>query len=258
MKLKAILFFLLIFILIITLSATEVKRVKNLTLSATDINLFELECGAGNLNIMGVEGQKQLEVKATIVVSGIDEDEIDNFIKHDVQLTLKKDGNRAQLVSSIDTGVIATIFSSKEARIDLDVRIPKLMTLQIEDGSGAVDILNITGNVKLDDGSGSILIKDIYGNIDLEDGSGQVKIENISGNVSIEDGSGELSVKKIGGNVTVDDNSGELSIKDIKGNVEVDDGSGSITIDGVEKDVTIHSAGSGDVSIHNVKGKIKR
>jgi len=42
------------------------------------------------------------------------------------------------------------------------------------------------------------------------------------------------------------------------GSVEIDDGSGDIIIDGVEKDVTIEEAGSGDVRIRNVKGKVRK
>jgi len=38
----------------------------------------------------------------------------------------------------------------------------------------------------------------------------------------------------------------------------IDDGSGDIVIDGVEKDVTIEEAGSGDIEINNVKGRVRK
>lgn len=58
--------------------------------------------------------------------------------------------------------------------------------------------------------------------------------------------------------MSVEDGSGEITIFHVQGSVEIDDGSGDINIDGVEKDVTIKEAGSGDVRIRNVKGKVRQ
>jgi len=49
-----------------------------------------------------------------------------------------------------------------------------------------------------------------------------------------------------------------MRISKITGSVVVSDGSGSIDIDGVDQDVTIREAGSGGLSIHDVKGKVSK
>ena len=48
--------------------------------------------------------------------------------------------------------------------INLDVELPENIALQVDDGSGSIEIENIGGPVTVDDGSGSMSIKDIQGN----------------------------------------------------------------------------------------------
>ncbi|MCK4763686.1 MAG: DUF4097 family beta strand repeat protein [Candidatus Aminicenantes bacterium] len=251
------------------------ERKKELTLSAAGIKTLEIECGSGYLKVKGKEGLKQIEVEATIVIKGLDKDEIDFFIKDKITLTLKKKGAKAELVSEVKS--LSSIFGKrKSVQVNLDVRMPRDMSLDIDDGSGSIAVEGIGADVEIEDGSGSIEVEDINGDLEIEDGSGEIDIEGVSGNVKIDDGSGEIDVKKVKGNVKVDDSSGEIKVKNIGGDVDVedssgdikiyeiggsvvvDDGSGGIYIDGVAKDVYIKSAGSGSVSIKNVKGKVEK
>ena len=64
-------------------------------------------------------------------------------------------------------------------------------------------------------------------------------------------------VRDVGGNVYIDDSSGSMEIEHIGGSVVVDDGSGSISIDDIERNVTIEEAGSGGLTIKNVKGHVE-
>jgi DUF4097 and DUF4098 domain-containing protein YvlB len=238
--------------------SNEVQREKELKLSTKGIESLSIDCGAGFLKIQGVDGLSTIEVDANVVVRGIKEGRMRDFIEDKVRISLEKRGNKAVLKSIIDNKGISSIFGTKSARIDLDVRIPKSLALDIEDGSGTISILDIDNNIELDDGSGSIEIEKVKGNVRIEDGSGNIKMITITGNVKIDDGSGGIYVEDVGGDVDIEDNSGTLEVKVVKGSVVVDDGSGGIYIDDVGKDVTIKSAGSGTVSIKNVKGKVRK
>ncbi len=258
---KSILLILLAFLIAFATTVTDAAtydKENRLTLSAAGITTFEADCGAGFLKIKGVEGLDKIEVDAKLVVKGIDQDEIDDFMKDRVTLTLKKRGSKAVLTSKVESGGFSSLFGSKHARIDLTVRVPKKMALDIDDGSGSIVIAGIDGALNLDDGSGGIEMEDIAGNVEIDDGSGSIIVENIGGSLEIEDGSGSIKVVKVAGDVSLDDSSGSISVYEVKGSVVVDDGSGGILIDGVDKDVNIKRAGSGGVTIRNVKGKVRR
>jgi DUF4097 and DUF4098 domain-containing protein YvlB len=237
----------------------QAEKEFNLNLQAEGIKMFEIDCGAGYLRVKGVEGLEQIEVEAALVTKGIDEEDLEEFKNKYVTLKLEQDGKKARLISEIKSGFsVSSLFKRKEARINLDVRVPKNLDLEIDDGSGSIEVSGINGNVEVDDGSGSIEIDNIKGWVKIDDGSGSTTLENIGGKVKVNDGSGTIKITDVGGDVDVDDSSGTLSIYNIKGSVVVDDGSGGIVIDGVDKDVNIKSAGSGSLTIRNVKGKVRK
>jgi hypothetical protein len=258
MKTKSLLLILLLLFAFTAANAATVDKTKKLSLMAKGIETLEVDCGSGYLKIKGVDGLKEIQVKATIVIKGIDEDEIDELIKDSVKLKLSQRGSRAVLVSKFESGIFKSLFGRKSGLINLDVRVPKKMALDIDDGSGFIEIYNIDGDLDMDDGSGSLEINGVSGDVDIDDGSGSIEIENIGGNLNLDDGSGGIEVTKVGGDVDIDDSSGSMSVYDVKGSVVVSDGSGSILIDGVGQDVHIKRSGSGGLTIRNVSGKVRR
>jgi hypothetical protein len=227
----------LFFILLVslTLSAGTYHKTENLVLSAKGIDRFEIECEAGFLEITGVEGLESIEVMAKIEVRGIDEDDLERFIERNITLFLEKSGNKGILKSKVDNNS-----SSVNAHIDLTVKVPKKMDLNIEDGSGSIEISGINGGVEINDGSGSIQVTTIAGSVQINDGSGSIDIRNAGGDVEVDDGSGSIDIDRVSGSVTVSD------------------GSGSIYINDVEKDVNIRESGSGGLTVKNVKGAVNR
>jgi hypothetical protein len=262
MKIQTVLIVIILIIawfFVMDASSNQAEKEFNLNLQAEGITMFEIDCGAGYLKVKGVEGLKQIEVDARLVAKGIEDDDLEEFKNKYVELKLEQDGKKARLISEIKSGFsVSSLFKHKEARIDLDVRMPKNLDLEIDDGSGSMEVSNIDGNLEVDDGSGSIEIANIKGWVKIDDGSGSTTLENIGGKVKINDGSGTIKITDVGGDVDVDDSSGTISIYNIKGSVVVDDGSGGIVIDGVDKDVNIKSAGSGSLTIRNVKGKVRK
>ncbi len=215
--------------------AFPVEEVKTLQLPAAGIDTLEINSGAGFLKVETVEGLTSIEASGEIYVRGVSIEDMPKFISDHVKFSLTKKNGRAVLVSDIEE---SSIFSFRNARIDLTVKIPASLNLTVEDGSGSITISKVGGDLSIEDGSGSILVEDVKGNLVVEDGSGGIEIRDVGGDVSIEDGSGSISVVNVGGSVTVDD------------------GSGSITIDGVEKDLILKDTGSGSLNIKNVKGRV--
>lgn len=236
-------------------AAFGAETVKNLTLPAAGLDKFEITAGAGFLKVAGRDGLQTIEVEAKIVVEGERDKDLEGFIKDYVELELKPSGSTAVLVSRIRQRGFFHLFT-RNARIDLTVSVPKGMKLDIDDGSGELEVRDMAADVRIEDGSGETLVERIGGNVWIDDGSGGLDVRDITGNLEIIDGSGEIDVRNVTGDVAVDDGSGSMTLRKIGGGVTIEDGSGSITVDDVGKDVRLRSTGSGGVDVTNVRGKV--
>ena len=140
--------------------------------------------------------------------------------------------------------------------LDLTVTVPDNIAVEVEDSSGELRVTG-TAALDLDDGSGQIEIQDIGGALRVRDGSGSLEIQNVRGDVTIEDGSGEIDVRDVTGSVTLRDGSGSITARGVGGSVIVErDGSGGIRVVDVGGDLTVNSRKRG-VSYSGVKGRVR-
>ena len=208
---------------------------RTLELPAAGIAELEIDAGAGSMQVQGVEGSDKIRVKALIQVDQDNADKARKLIASNMRLELVRDGDEAKLESHFERSLLG----GNPGAIALEIEVPVGMALEIEDSAGSIVVRNTGGDLKIDDSSGSIRIFGV-GSIDIEDSSGSIQIADASGDVDIEDGSGSMVVERVGGSV------------------RIDDGSGSIKVSGVEADVTIDNAGTGGVSVTDVRGKVTR
>jgi len=215
---------------------TDFEEVRNLDLDAGGIDRLHINAGAGSMDVRGVEGQDRILVIATIIVDNADEDEAASIISKKMTLSLEERGGQAYLKSDFDGGFMG---SGPNARIDLEVTMPVGMMLQIDDGSGSIDVRDVAADVKIDDGSGSI------------------DVENVA-NLVIDDGSGSIDVERAAGDVHVVDGSGSINVRGVAGSVRIDDGSGSIKVSDVEEDLIIVDDGSGGLKFSDIRGTVEQ
>lgn len=194
------------------------------TISASGITRLIAVTGAGSLEIIGEAGRQDIEYVAEIHARNTSE----------VQLALDASGNSARLNADAHNGRR----QGGWARIDLLVRMPAQMALDLEDGSGEITIKGMQGQVLINDGSGALYL-DGAASATIKDGSGEMEVENIAGDLDIDDGSGEIRVRHIGGIVTVNDGSGAIDIDDAGGLNIINSGSGGLRIREVQGAVSI-------------------
>jgi DUF4097 and DUF4098 domain-containing protein YvlB len=274
---KAIISIIAVFFMFSLTASADYVEERTLEIPAGKIKMFEIDCGAGYLEILGVEGIDKIEVAAEIIIEDVSQKKAEKFINKYMKLELKDKGKYARLISTFDYNGGFRIFSgwsNLNALINLTIKVPKNIELEIDDGSGYIEIKNINGDVELDDGSGDLFLEDIVGRVVIDDGSGEIVMKNIEGHIDLDDGSGEINVDVVKGDLIIDDGSGEISVTEIVGDVDIDDGSGNIRVDGVDgyvvigdgsgnirvrdvtKDVEIRDDSSGRVSIANVDGEV--
>jgi DUF4097 and DUF4098 domain-containing protein YvlB len=233
--LKSKLTFMILFLFCLSI-AFSFERTDRFSLPADGINKLMIDCGSGFLRVTGEDSLKAIEVEAEIIVRGKSDRDMEEYVADNVRLELKRQGDRAVLVSGFKNSIRGISF--REKVINLTVRTPKYMDMEVDDGSGEIDIAQINGNIRIDDGSGTITIRGIRGDVEIDDGSGTIEVSDVTGNVMVDDGSG-----------TID-------LTNVEKDVEVTDGSGSIYIDTVGGDVIIKDDGSGGLRIRNVKGRV--
>ena len=253
--------FLIVFLFSFTLFAADFEETRKLSLDADDISKLFIDCGAGYLKLSGDDDLNEILVTAKIEIDNIDPEDAERIMDKYLELTLEKRGSRAELISTFERSqsIFSFIFNKHgNVRINLKIEIPANMDIDIDDGSGFIEIEEIEGDIFIDDGSDYIEITDVKGKVEIDDGSGDINIKNIIGEIEIDDGSGAIDIRNITGDIFLNDGSGKITVVEIDGNVRVDDGSGSINIENVEEDVIIEDDGSGSVHIRDIAGNIYR
>lgn len=272
--------FLVLFILMVFFSVVMFAKYyeeKKLNLKAEDLKGLKIKCGAGYLKVYADENITNIEVIARINVRKGSETQGKEMVEKYLELYLEERDNQGLLVSKVKEfkmNFFSRIFKNANIYVDLMVKVPNWFNLDVNDGSGDIEIKNIGGevyvndgsgdmellrignNTVINDGSGNISIDNIQGNLKIIDGSGEIKAQNINGNLKINDGSGEIVLKGIlGQEVKITDGSGNIDLVDCQGKLEISDGSGEIYVEKINNDVKIRD-GSGTIIVRSVKGSV--
>ncbi|MCG6957606.1 MAG: DUF4097 domain-containing protein [Gemmatimonadetes bacterium] len=225
----------------------EAERTVQVDASASQ--RLQLDAGSGALRVVGVEGLK--EVRAVGHACASDEE----YLK-DLQVTVEDHAGRLALETHYPSHRGIGWRGEDYARIDLTVEVPKGMSVDLSDSSGDLEVSG-TGALNIDDSSGSIRVRDIDGSVNVDDSSGEIDVSGVAGDVNIEDGSGGIGIRDVQGSVRLDDGSGGIEVAGVGRNVTVaDDGSGSIEVRDVKGDFTVRSDGSGGIRYSGVEGTV--
>ena len=222
----------------------DVKMEKTLSVPSENLSILGIDAGAGSLEIIGVDNATEIQVEAKIVTTK----------EKDFTLTLDTSGSTAYLVAEHNSH--SGFWNGSSPSIDLVVTMPKSLLLDIEDGSGEIQISDVNNDIKIVDGSGSTNINNIKGNVDIKDGSGSIVMAQIGGNVNIDDGSGSITIANVNGDLSIQDGSGGIDVLEVDGTVTIDDGSGDIDVNRAGG-LKIVESGSGGLEVANVTGEVE-
>ena len=219
-------------------------------LDARGARSLRVEAKAGMLRIEGRAGTSEVRVRGTARASR------ESWLE-DIQLRAERRGDVLEVI--VDIPSWSWTGTGREYKgLDLVIEVPPGLALDVVDGSGAIEMRGV-GPLRLRDGSGEIEITDVTGTVDIDDGSGEVVLRNVRGEVRIEDGSGEMHIEDVQGNVDiVDDGSGSLTIARVTGWVQVNDaGSGTVEVTDVGGDLTVRETRRSRVRHSNVRGTVR-
>ena len=240
-----------------------------LDIDPAGVRALVLKLESSDAHVRGVAGLNRIEVRGKACAS--QEDWL-----ADLTVAQGREGDRVVVTTNQHRGNTISLFHSSYAYIDLEVRIPASLALQIQSNSGDADVADIavldfatqsgdlianrvSGAITAELGSGDIKAEDI-GSLELRrSGSGDVRARRVRGDVRIGNvGSGDLAFEEVSNSVRVNSvGSGDVGVRGAGGDVVIDSiGSGDVTASDVGGDFIVKASGSGDIHHHGVKGRV--
>ncbi len=222
-----------------------------LDIDAAGLSALHLETSAGDLQVRAEAGLARIEVRGRACHS-------DEAGLAGIQLREQRTGREASVSVVIpDAGSSSGLFGDHHAYMDVRVRMPDTIRLDLRDSSGDIEVEGLRAGLEVADSSGDIELDDIGGGIEITDSSGDIEVRRAKGDVTVRsDSSGDIDIAGVEGNVLVqDDSSGEIDIRDTSGDAVVErDSSGDITFAGIGGSARVGSDGSGDIRADQVRG----
>lgn len=261
---------------IVAASATASPGSQRVTLSGTDIAVWNLAgrarltAGSGNavqvtVNALGrdaadlklAQGPLRGRTTLRVVYPG------DRVIYPDMgrgsntSIHVRDDGtfggekNHGDWLGSGDQVKISGSGSGTEAHADLDVVIPPGQKFSIYLAAGEVTVTNVKGDLHVDTGSGNVSSTDTRGDLDIDTGSGDVNVGGAEGDVTLDTGSGDVNVSGVNGDkLSVDTGSGAIRARQVSvTDLSLDTGSGDVEVSDMEADRIAVDTGSGAVAL---------
>jgi hypothetical protein len=226
----------------------EFKAERPLDIDPAGLKALVLKLDSTDAHVRGVAGLAKIEVRGKACASQ------ENWLA-DLTVNQSREGDHVVVTTNQHHGNMIGLFHATYAYIDLDVRIPANLALQIQTNSGDADVADIA-TLDFSAHSGDLLASHISGVVSAEVGSGDIKVDDIGGLDLRRSGSGDVRARKVHGDVKVGHvGSGDLGFDDVQKGVHVAAvGSGDVSIDRAGGDVVIESIGSGDVSADDIGG----
>lgn len=141
--------------------------------------------------------------------------------------------------------------SGLEAYADVVVGVPKGQRIVVHWGVGDATVSNVDGDIRVSVAAARVHAEHTHGRLNLETGSGAVDVLDANGDVVLDTGSGGVTLNGIHGEeLLMDTGSGSIrgSDVDVK-TLKVDVGSGGLRLDGVKAPKVSVDAGSGGVEL---------
>ncbi|HEX2721813.1 MAG TPA: hypothetical protein VHM24_02780 [Gemmatimonadaceae bacterium] len=226
---------------------------RNATVDARGARSVVIDAEAGILRVDGRSGINEVRVRGTARANR-------ESLLRDIKLIAERRGDVVFIKADIehDDGFWGRANDDRYRGLDLIIEVPVNLKLDVKDGSGEAEFAN-TGAIDLEDGSGSIEIRGAHGDVRIHDGSGSITIDGVEGTVRVSDGSGEIRATNVTRDFIVEtDGSGSIDVRGVGGTMRVEsDGSGNIDVERVAGDFVVENAGSGSISYETVKGTVR-
>jgi DUF4097 and DUF4098 domain-containing protein YvlB len=224
---------------------------RNLDIDPAGLHALAFEIGSSDLHVRGVPGLAKVEVHGKACAS--EESKLAGLTVEQA-----RSGDRVTVTPHQSNEQTFSVFGSNYAYIDLEVRVPEKLAVEVKSRSGDADIADI-GSLDFSSHSGDLILHRVAGDVAVEVHSGDIIADEVGSLTVRHAGSGDVKAHGVRGEVKVGNvGSGDLGFNDISRGVHVDSvGSGDVTVNHAGGDVVIGSVGSGDISVASIGGDFR-
>jgi DUF4097 and DUF4098 domain-containing protein YvlB len=180
---------------------------------------------------------------------------LDDFrAAHEVKID--QTGNKVAVQARLLEKEKKKFFSGKSwPEVRFVILVPKQFDLQLQTGSGSVQVGEILGEVKAQSGGGSLRFARVDGPLQADTSSGSIRLEEGTQTVNLQTGGGSVEVGKLGGVGHVETRSGSLNIKMAAAKLTAKSGGGSVQLGEAKSDTTVETA-SGSIRVNESSGPL--
>ncbi len=221
---------------------------RNLDIDPAGLQALVFKLGSSDIKVRGVAGLNRIEVHGRACAS--EENRLAGLTVDQSRI-----GDRVTVTPNQASHQSFSLFGSNYAYIDLEVRVPASLAVEVKTNSGDADIADVAA-LDFDGHSGDLIVHHVSGSLAVEVHSGDVKADDLGSLDVRRAGSGDVRARNVHGEVKVGHmGSGDLVFDDVAKSVHVESvGSGDVSVNHAGGDVVIGSVGSGDVNASNIGG----
>ncbi len=212
----------------------------------------------GVVNVQGGEGT-EIEVRFTKRVHHASESDA-SAIADAVSIDFDASGPVARLAVVLPGG------PERRARVecDLDLRVPKHVSVAIENHRGRVSAFDIEGPVRIETAHDGIEAGNLKGGLKATTRHGEIRVSGISGAVELVNRGGSIVAEDIDGDLRAETSHGRLVAEDVTGKATLENRhariqasriGGELRVTAQHAEVSIESAG-GSAAVANSHGSI--
>jgi DUF4097 and DUF4098 domain-containing protein YvlB len=163
---------------------------------------LRVKTGDANIHVTGGEAGGAIQARVLTQNWKIGEDGI--------QIFDRQSGNEVEIEVRFPQHWFNANF--KHRRVDIELKVPRDIDLNLNTGDGNIDLRAISGDVVLRTGDGNLEIEDVDGKLDANTGDGGVRVARAKGEVTLQSGDGKIEVEGVDGALRVQTGDGPVRV----------------------------------------------
>lgn len=217
---------------------------------AAGVERVVIENPRGNIRVTGADVQ-EVRVTGQKLVRALSKSEADHT--HGITPLVIGGAGGSRLVLRVNQDRIP---DSRRVSLDLEVSVPRGVTVEVHGRSGDCDVSDIAGGVEISSDRADVRLNKIGGNTRMELGrSGLVRVVDLKGNVDLQGRGADVELENVAGQVTINGSySGTLAFKNIARPLRFQSQRTELRVERVPGQITMDL---GDFNASNVVGPLR-
>jgi DUF4097 and DUF4098 domain-containing protein YvlB len=123
------------------------------------------------------------------------------------------------------------------------VQVPKSFNADLHTGGGAIQVTDISGNIKVNTAGGKLKFTRVHGSTDGRTSGGAVSLTDCEGEIKIESAGGKIVASGGKGSLDAQTAGGQMAIRDFAGRVDIESSGGQLILNQIAGPISARTAG---------------